>query len=317
MRIIIKHAINFLNNSDEFSKSERYNDLKSQLDIALKLIEIKEIDLSNIDIFSIDSEITKSLKNLFMNLTLIKNKYTLKKYFKLYMAKSLGHDNISQYRSFFNTTIRYKNLEIYKEQCMKKLVEGDTLIKINFSSSGKKEHFYNVFGNDVLRIYETKSSKNCKKMIFGSEIKQIKYGVKSQNLKSRFKEFKTNTLTKPWLFLSIITNKRSVDLCLRDDQMNDWFFGLNYFIKKNQLPVHIMTNSGYAIKKLKLKLLQKLKELLEKEDDKSVNKSIDLFIQMKKYLKNNQLGLDFISFAKVLLLYIKLFNVKLEVMGKK
>jgi hypothetical protein len=233
------------------------------------------------------------------------------------MRKSLGYENISQYRSFYNSTIRYKNLAIYKEQCLKMIIEGDTLIKINFSSSGKKEHFYNIFGNDILRIYETKSAKNCTKISFGNEIKQIKYGIKSQNLKSRFKDFKTNTLTKPWLFLSIITNKRSIDLCLREDQINDWFFALNYFIRKNQLPVHIMTNSGFAIKKLKLKLLQKLKDLLEKEDDKSVNKSIDLFIQMKKYLKNNQLGLDFISFAKVLLLYIKLFNVKLEVMSKK
>ena len=90
MKIIIKHALNFINNNQEFSKSDKYNDLKSQLEIALKLIEIKEIDLSNIDIFSIDSEITKNLKNLFMNLTLIKHKYTLKKFFKLYMKKSLG-----------------------------------------------------------------------------------------------------------------------------------------------------------------------------------------------------------------------------------
>lgn len=312
MKIIIKHALNFINNNQEFSKSDKYNDLKSQLEIALKLIEIKEIDLSNIDIFSIDSEITKNLKNLFMNLTLIKHKYTLKKFFKLYMKKSLGNEDIKEYRSNYNQTIRYKNLANYKEYSLKKILEGDNLIKINFSSSGKKEHFYNVFGNDTLRVYETKNSKSFTKLSFKTEIKQIKYGVKSQNLKSRYKEFKTENLTKSWLYLSIITDKRSIDLCLKEDQINDWFFGLNHFVKKNSLPVHIMTVSGFAIKKIKLKLLQKLKDLFETQDEKSAIKSIDLFILMNKYLKNNQLGLDFISFSKVLLLYIKLMNIKFD-----
>ena len=46
MKIFIIHALNFINNNEEFNKSDKYYDLKTKLEIALKLIEIKEIDLS-------------------------------------------------------------------------------------------------------------------------------------------------------------------------------------------------------------------------------------------------------------------------------
>ena len=315
MKIIIKHAQNFISNSDEFNKSERYDGLKSQLEIALKLIELKEIDLSNIDIFSIDSEITKSLKNLFMNLSLIKYKYTLKKYFKIFVQKSLGYEKLSDYREFYNSTFRYKDLINYKNYALKKICEGDSLVKINFSSSGKKEHFYNVLEPDTLRIYEKSGAKSFDKLSFRNEIRQIKFGVKSKNLQKKFKEFKTSQLTKTWLFISIITQKKSLDLCLTEEQINCWFFGLNTFIKKNKLPVNIMTISGFSIKKLKLRMLQKLRDLVEKEDEKE--KSIDVVIQLKKYLKNSMLGLDFLSFSKVLLLFIKLMKIKLDPITKK
>ena len=114
---------------------------------------------------------------------------------------------------------------------------------------------------------------------------------------------------------------------MKEEQIATWFFGLNEMISQNSLSnVKIMTNSGFVVKKLKLKLIQKLKDVLEmdeKNEEKesktdnlskvpTIKKDFIMVTQIQKYLKTNPLGLDQLSFAKILLLYVKLFEVKLE-----
>jgi hypothetical protein len=111
-------------------------------------------------------------------------------------------------------------------------------------------------------------------------------------------------------------------------------FGMNELIQKNSWNnVMIMTSSGFVVKKFKLRMINRLKEELiedEKTDEKDnkfaetqskkasgIKKDMLIVTQIKKFLKLNPLGLDQLSFAKVLLLYIKIFEIKINDMPSK
>ena len=117
---------------------------------------------------------------------------------------------------------------------------------------------------------------------------------------------------------------------MKEEQIVNWFFGINELIRKNGLTdLKIMTCRGFVVKKLKLKLIHKLKEelVIEQKIDEGkeesskktsiIKKDMIIVTQIKKFLKVNQLGLDQLSFAKVLLLYIKFFDVKLDQLPNK
>ena len=181
-----------------------------------------------------------------------------------------------------------------------------------------------------LSVYKKKNSKSPSKYFFEKDIFQIRFGVKSKNLIKRYNEFKTPQLKKPWLFMSFIMKDSSIDLFMKEEQILNWIFGLNEIIRKNGMTnLRVITCRGFVVKKLKLKLIQKLKENFlnqkieekDKEQNQSKEKSCDMkdiiiVTQIKKFLKLNQLGLDQLSFAKVLLLYLKFFEIKLDELPK-
>ena len=329
----MKHTLKFLEINENYDKS-----IRTQIETTLKSINKKEIDLSKIDILSFDSEIIKSIIVLFRNLLSIRRKFLLLDKFKKFMVQTTGSDDITQFRNYFNEIKRYKKLNLFKENALKSLGTGktknklgDSFVKINFSSQGKAEHFYKLNEEEkCLLVFNSKTSKSSCKFYFEKDIFQIKYGVKSKNLIKRYKDFKTPQFKQPWLYMSFIMNKSSIDLFMNEEQIINWFFGLNEMKIKNGLTnLKIMTCRGFVVKKLKLKLIQKLKDDLifeEKTDEgkednikkmSSIKKDMVIVTQMKKFLKVNQLGLDQLSFAKVLLLYIKFFDVKFDSFPKK
>ena len=208
-------------------------------------------------------------------------------------------------------------------------------MKINFSSQGKVEHFYKINESEkALYVYNSKTSKSANKYYFDKDIFQIRYGVKTKNLVKRYKDFKTPQLKQPWLYLSFQMQKSSIDLFMKEDQIVSWMFGINEIIQRNSWSnVMIMTSSGFVVKKFKLKMINRLKEELvedEKIDEKDnkatesqikktsgIKKDMLIVTQIKKFLKLNPLGLDQLSFAKVLLLYIKIFDIKINEMPSK
>ena len=232
----MKHTLRFLDKNENFDKNVR-----NQIESTLKSVNRKEVDLSKLDILSFDSEVIKSIKILFKNLISIKRRSMIAAKFKQFMTKTTGSDDIASFRIYFNEIKKYKNLKIFKENSMKALfvgkiyflLKGDTFVKINFTSQGKVEHFYKINESDKsLLVHNSKISKSSSKFYFEKDIIQVKYGVKSKNLIKKYKDFKTK-LHKPWLYLSFIMKKSSIDLFMKEEQIVCWFFGLNEMISQN------------------------------------------------------------------------------------
>jgi len=109
--------LNFIgvNNNNIQVNAYSNTDIKNQIELALKLVENDEFDCSKLNIFNINSEITKSLRILFENLVSIRNKCLLNIYFKNYMSKTFGFYSIMVKRDFKSQEFMDKKLEaLYK-----------------------------------------------------------------------------------------------------------------------------------------------------------------------------------------------------------
>jgi Trp operon repressor len=109
--------LNFIgvNNNNIQVNAYNNNDVKNQIELALKLVDNDEFDCSKLNIFNINSEITKSLRILFENLVSIRNKCLLNIYFKNYMSKTFGFYSIMVKRDFKSQEFMDKRLEaVYK-----------------------------------------------------------------------------------------------------------------------------------------------------------------------------------------------------------
>lgn len=85
---------NLRNNNDNTVENSLAN-IKSQIELALKLLENDEFDISSINIFQINSEVTKSVRILFENIKMIRNKKELEKAFRNWKIKGLGYLKMS------------------------------------------------------------------------------------------------------------------------------------------------------------------------------------------------------------------------------
>ena len=148
------------------------------------------------------------------------------------------------------------------------------MIKINFSNPGKKEHFYMLVPDKGIRIYKKRPKEDIisnplkndssSKLVVISDIKKFTYGIASDNLRKRFKNMKNSKLRSPWLFFSILTKKRSIDLYMDDVSLNKWFYGISHYLKENNSKYKIISVSKFLLTRLKLKMLYTLKEYYEK-----------------------------------------------------
>lgn len=115
IRIFFRHSLNFLNKemNNVSNMAEKLNnslEIKNQIELALKLLDNDEFDCSTINIFSINSEVIKSLKLLLENLIFIRNKRILLSQFKLFKNKTLGYEDLRLYM-----LERYKKVDIFLE----------------------------------------------------------------------------------------------------------------------------------------------------------------------------------------------------------
>ena len=140
----------------------------------------------------------------------------------------------------------------------------------------------------------------------------MNYGLTSLNLRKKYKNLNEKSLSNPWLFLSLNLNKRSIDFYFENEEsLITWFYGLIYFIKGNKIETKIPTISTFVLRKLKLKLIFKLKEIAEK-DEKNPNKSLLILTQLNNYISTNQMGFNSLTFVQVLLLYRKIIEKKIN-----
>jgi len=108
---------NNLNNpSDGINNISR---IKSQIELALKLLENDEFDVSSIDIFKINSDVTKSLKILFQNMKMIRTKKEMQKALKIWKINCLGYEKLSEHMK-----TKYDKNKIYFKGLLDSIIQG-------------------------------------------------------------------------------------------------------------------------------------------------------------------------------------------------
>jgi hypothetical protein len=102
VKIFLRYALNYLNNEisglDNNTQVKYLTQMKTQIEITMKLVEKDQVNLNKIKLFQIDPEITESLKRLFDNILYIKYKHNTTSALKHWMKKALGYTSRQEYR---------------------------------------------------------------------------------------------------------------------------------------------------------------------------------------------------------------------------
>jgi hypothetical protein len=256
---------NEINNNDYFQTSERY----------------KKKSLENFD-----KNISNSLIILFGNIIFIYQKNILLKNLRIYK------------KNVFNIKNKENLLKI-ENFCKENYIQiknGQTLTKINLKSNGLLEHFYKIEKENFL-IYKNKDENEPKKIINLNKIRKFLYGIKSKNIKNKFVNINNDYLNSPFLFLSLITKKRSFDLYLPEIKLKNWIFGLFYYYFNNKLNYKLFSINNFILTRIKLKSIKKLKEFSKKNKIKIENDKKLI------YEISTQKNLQYFSFIKSILLF--------------
>jgi hypothetical protein len=98
IKILLKHSLKYINEEKSMEKLNNSSEIKTQIELAIELLDNNEFDCSSINIFNINSDVVKSLKILLENLIIIKNKAILKGYLRKFMKETLGTEDLNKYR---------------------------------------------------------------------------------------------------------------------------------------------------------------------------------------------------------------------------
>ena len=303
IKLLLKYSLNYLK---KINKKKKNNEFITTLikEIELLFDKIKK-DLINIEIINLkflDIEITQSLKNLFDNLILIYYKSKLKKSF-------------FKFKQQINKQIKIENeilIQKFLEENLKKIENGFKLTKINFSSSGIKEHFYQIDSkSNNFCISKNENDKNKDTKNLNKEIIKIVYGFSSRNIKKKIIKEKDDIkelIKMPWKFLSIVLKERSIDLFMGNDKKNEiinyYFYGFYYYYQKKKQLFKINSCSFFVHLRTKFKLIWKLKQMykngkLKEKNENSLKLVQDIF---------NEKGIQKFSFIKLFLLFAQFKN---------
>ena len=193
----------------------------------------------------IQKTIENKLNNIIKN---IYNKRKKAKYFKLF------HINSIKILININNDI----LKKFYEYQYKNVIEGNIITKFNMGNNGIKEHFYIVNNNnEQIDCYKNKSSGKPYKILKFNQIIKVTFGLKTQNLINKIKNVPHSY--EAWKFLSLNTNKYSLDLIFNSEvTTKKWFYGIQYILKNLNFQYKINSTTGFIIIKLKMKLSEKL-----------------------------------------------------------
>ncbi len=220
----LQHTITILENNKNIYFSE--NIMEPCLKIIKKTIEKK---------------LNYIIKNIYL-------KFKKAKYFKIFQINSnrkLIEFNNEKLKNFYN--YQYQNV-----------IEGNIIAKLNLGNNGIKEHFYIVNNNnEQIDCYKNKSSGKPYKILKFNQIIKVTFGLKTQNLINKIKNVPHSY--EAWKFLSLNTNKYSLDLIFNSEvTTKKWFYGIQYILKNTNRQYKINSTSGFIILKLKMKLASKL-----------------------------------------------------------
>jgi hypothetical protein len=230
---LFKKTINYFeeNIQDPNLKNQLINNVQKTLD----LIHSKKIDVSKIDIGALDEEINQ------------------------YFINEDKNNNNNKDTNKFNNEIDEGKLQKFFKSKYKYIYNGDTIEKLNYNNKNLKEHFYQIDkGKDYFQAFKS-NNKNPDKNYEFYNIIQICYGVKTENINSKLKTLKSKGKNIPYLLISLILKKRTIDLIFNDEKSaRSWFYGLYYHLKTTNRIYKIGSFTGYILFRIKCKLIKNL-----------------------------------------------------------
>jgi hypothetical protein len=201
----------------------------------------------------------------------------LRKYFKLFLKRTLIYDNIKDYRDYLKRNILVPQQKKYFIRGLDNFINfGYNITKFNFNMSGKKEKFmkFEMKEKEGLILFSLdKKFQKINKSITIDSISRVVYGVHTNNLKYKYSTFKRETYKKPWLFISFILKSsqkksyKSIDLFyFNDEDLKETIFSLNMIKELYALDdLQIISNGNFLISKLKYKLIRSIQNNCKEE----------------------------------------------------
>lgn len=287
VKILLKNSLKYV--KDYIKDQDLCKQIEGQITKTIQVLSDKNYNNFSIKLNSISPEISKVILKLLNNLLSIYSKCKLRKYINIY-RHNIGKKKIKKTNIFVDHFIDsyYKGIQL-----------GDSLVKINFNNKSTKTHFYKLLlKKNCIQVYQKENDNNVYKEINFNSIIKITFGIHSQNLKNKIGSLPNH---QAWLYMSFILSNRSLDLCLNENQIKKWYYGLSQYLKNVNKEYKSISRSKYILNRCKMKMANKIinSNLKNKINDSETKLKIG---------KVNETGMNKISFIKLLLLYKTITN---------
>ena len=287
VKILLKNSLKYV--KDYIKDQDLCKQIEGQITKTIQVLSDKNYNNFSIKLNSISPEISKVILKLLNNLLSIYSKCKLRKYINIY-RHNIGKKKIKKTNIFVDHFIDsyYKGIQL-----------GDSLVKINFNNKSTKTHFYKLLlKKNCIQVYQKENDNNVYKEINFNSIIKITFGIHSQNLKNKIGSLPNH---QAWLYMSFILSNRSLDLCLNENQIKKWYYGLSQYLKNVNKEYKSISRSKYILNRCKMKMAYKIinSNLKNKINDSETKLKIG---------KVNETGMNKISFIKLLLLYKTITN---------
>ena len=287
VKILLKNSLKYVKN---YIKDQNLcKQIEGQITKTIQVLSDKNYNNFSIKLNSISPEISKVILKLLNNLLSIYSKCKLRNYINIY-RNNIGKKKIKNTNIFLDQFIDsyYKGIQL-----------GDSLVKINFNNKSTKTHFYKLhLKKNCIQVYQKENDNNVYKEINFNSIIKITFGIHSQNLKNKIGSLPNH---QAWLYMSFILSNRSLDLCLNENQIKKWFYGLSKYLKTVNKEYKSISRSKYILNRCKMKMAYKI-------INSNLKNKINNSETKLKIGKVNETGMNKISFIKLLLLYKTITN---------
>ena len=264
MILLLRYTKTYFENNieDPNLKYDLINNIEASL-YAINNPNNSGLDFSNVNLSSLDPELSNHLSNLFKTLFYIYRRNKLKKYFDKFRENRSNINNLIKLKSKGKTSDR---LNDFFERAYQHIYNGEKIIKINYRNHGIKEHYFQIENKtDKLQYFVGKNSDKLKNEFDFDDIIKIKIGLETKNVKTKLNNLKINKEYKntPYKFISFIlendSKRKTLDLVFNDEKSAiKWFYGLNYYCHISERPYKICSCTNYLLFKIKTKIINKL-----------------------------------------------------------
>lgn len=198
------------------------------------------------------------------------------------------------YMPFFNKIAKRAKFERRKSflvdsqlayRCYLKIKDGGLLEKFHYSSNGSRKEYFKVVDSKYLRWGKDLKKLDVPKGNYHSyDLAQIR-GLTYGKVTSTFQKKKNEKLYS-WLCISLVMSNRSYDIYCAEDNVNSWYIGLAYAIKKHNPNAYVLSVGKFLWRKMRILITY---VVIDKMSD----------VQKKKLLKKE------LSFTKAVYLFRK------------